>query len=154
MKIPKKERGMKNKEIWQKIYELNCRLKAQLNSDSRYDTIPKNLDATERSDWRLCTAYIDWVLGTVDRMSYVSDYHGDEVLGVWNEILRVLEFYFDNSNSGVSSSTVKNFDQLLNLLSSIRWKRANKESTCKRHDELSCEIFDRIAENKEARKEA
>lgn len=145
---------MKNIEVWQKIYELNCRLKAQLDSSSRYDGTPKNLDATELSDWRLCTAYIDWVLDTVDRMSCGSDYRGDEVLRVWNEILRVLEFYFDNPGRGVMSSSVKNFDQLLNLLSSIRWKRANKESTCKRHDELSCEIFDRIAENKEARKEA
>ena len=142
---------MRNKEIWQKIYELNCRLKTQLKSDSRYDTIPKNLDATERSDWRLCSAYIDWVLDTVDRMSYDSDYRGDEVLKVWDEILRVLEFYFDTPGSGVSSSTVKNFDQLLNLLSSIRRERSNKESSCKNHGELSCDIFERIAENKQLR---
>ena len=136
---------MRNKEIWQKIYELNCRLKAQLNSSLRYGSIPKNLDATELSDWRLCTAYIDWVLETVDRMAYVSDYHRDEVLGVWDEILRVLEFYFDNPDSGVSSSTVKNFDQLLNLLVSIRWKMVNNKS----NNDVSCEIFKRIAENKE-----
>jgi len=141
---------MKNIDMWKKIYELNCRLKGQLNSDSRYDGTPKNLDATEFSDWRLCTAYIDWVLETVDRMAYVSDYHGDEVLGVWNEILRVLEFYFDNSGSGVSSSNVKNFDQLLNLLVSIRWKMVNNKS----NNDVSCEIFKRIAENKEVRKEA
>ena len=141
---------MKNIEIWKKIYELNSRLKAQLNSSPRYGSIPKNLDATEFSDWRLCTAYIDWVLETVDRMAYVSDYHGDEVLGVWNEILRVLEFYFDGPNCGVSSSTVKNFDQLLNLLVSIRWKMVNNKS----NNDVSCEIFNRIAENKEVRKEA
>ena len=28
---------MKNIDIWQKIYELNNRLKAQLNSRSKYD---------------------------------------------------------------------------------------------------------------------
>lgn len=140
---------MKNIDIWQKIFDLNGRLKAQLNSvRSRYDSIPKNLDATELADWRLCTSYIDWILDTVGRMSYGSDYHGDEVLKVWDEILRVLEFYFDNLDGGVSSSTVKNFDQLLNLLASIRWKRSNKESSCKSHNELSCEIFNRIAENK------
>ena len=138
---------MKNIDIWKKIYELNCRLKAQLNSRSKYDSIPKNLDATELADWRLCTAYIDWVLDTVDRTTYGDDFRG-------SEILRVLDFYFGKPGCGVSSSNVKNFDQLLNVLSAVRWKRTHKSPSGETICDLSWEIIDRIAENKEAMKEA
>lgn len=135
---------MKNIDIWQKIYELNNRLKAQLNSRSKYDSIPKNLDATELADWRLCTAYIDWILDTVDRTTYGDDFRG-------SEILRVLDFYFDKPGCGVSSSNVKNFDQLLNVLSAVRWKRIHKSSSGENINDIAWEIIDRIEENKEAR---
>ena len=136
---------MNNIDKWQKIYELNGRLKAKLNSvKSRYDSIPKNLDPTELTDWRLCTAYIDWILDNVDHNAS-GDFRG-------HEILMVLEFYFDNLGYGAKSSSVKNFDQLLDLLSALRWKKANKSPCDKSINYLAWEIIDRIAENKEARK--
>ena len=71
------------------------------------------------ADWCLCAAYIDWFLTT--DLKYKEIVFGDYSL----IILRTLEEFVDKwrkeeSVEGVSVD-IKNFDQLLTLLSLMRW---------------------------------
>ena len=105
----------------QKIAGLNRDFKKALDLfESRDCDIYYILGQTVFADWRLCAAYIDWLL-TIDLKQK------EFLFGSYKKvIIEVLEDFVgkwlkEETTENISTD-IKNFDQLLSLLSLMRWE--------------------------------
>ena len=75
----------------------------------------KFLDDTDVDDWRLCSAYIDWVISAAFRIDYILDESVSIAFSVLDSFINIFE-------KKPSSSFVRDFQKLLIILSLRKWQ--------------------------------